>query len=360
MHGFWHTLAEATKGANLSKEEAEAIADKFLQEKKLIDLSGWKLVEANSDKRPNRTDHTLTWQENAPLDLQNSGAKDPADHAYARMSLKVLGDEPADYRTYIKIPEGFETPAGRRNRGADIGGGRPDLRGLGLLIGVLVYFFKRLRVQPKVTVPWKRMVSWGLVGLAGFLGSFFFGRGIPALLEQYPTTMPLRLFFGTTAVGVFLISALLVGAITLLFGLAWSFAARAFGEAQLPTWLGMPPDYYRDAFWIGIGGSAILIGLRHLARFCVCLVANLAPWNSGELWRIVRRDLPRYRGNRRSYISRPLNERRASAGRSVSGGGASGALAAAGSVLCGGGRAGHRLGLSCGFSEAISGDRRFF
>ncbi|MGB9430934.1 MAG: CPBP family intramembrane glutamic endopeptidase [Candidatus Acidiferrum sp.] len=267
LHGFWHTLAEASKGANLSKEEAEAIADKFLQEKKRIDLSGWKLVEANSDKRPNRTDHTLTWQEKAPLDLQNTSAKDPADHAYERMSLKVLGDEPADYRTYIKIPEGFERQQEEETVGRILVAAGQICVALGLLLGVLVYFFKRLRVQPKVTVPWKRMVSWGLVGLAGFLGSFFFGRGIPALLEQYPTTMPLRLFFGTTAVGVFLISALLVGAITLLFGLAWSFAARAFGEAQLPTWLGMPPDYYRDAFWIGIGGSAILIGLRHLLDF---------------------------------------------------------------------------------------------
>jgi len=266
LHGFWHTLAEATKGANLSKEEAEEIADKFLQEKKQIDLSGWKLVQANSDKRPNRTDHTLTWQEKTPLDLQNTSAKDPADHAYKRMSLKVLGDEPADYRTYIKIPEGFARQQGEETVGRILVTVGQICVALGLLIGVLVYFFKRLRAQP-VTVPWKRMVAWGLVGLAGFLVSFFLGRGIPALLEQYPTTMPLRLFFGTTAVGVFLISALLVGAITLLFGLAWSFAARAFGEAQLPTWVGMPPDYYRDAFWIGIGGSAILIGLRHLLDF---------------------------------------------------------------------------------------------
>jgi hypothetical protein len=29
----------------------------------------------------------------------------------------------------------------------------------------------------------------------------------------------------------------------------------------------MPAAYYRDAFWIGLGGSAILIGLRHLLDF---------------------------------------------------------------------------------------------
>ncbi len=43
LHGFWHTLAEATQGANLPKEDAVAIAEKYLREKKQIDLSGWKL-----------------------------------------------------------------------------------------------------------------------------------------------------------------------------------------------------------------------------------------------------------------------------------------------------------------------------
>jgi hypothetical protein len=66
---------------------------------------------------------------------------------------------------------------------------------------------------------------------------------------------------------MFLWAAVLVGVVTLLFGLAWSFAARAFGETQLPGWLGMPADYYRDAFWIGIGGSALLIGLRRFLDF---------------------------------------------------------------------------------------------
>jgi len=267
LHGFWHVLAEATKGANLPKEEALAIAEKYLQEKKQIDLSGWKLVDANSDKRPNRTDHILAWQQIVPLDPVNPIAKDSSDHAYARMSLQVLGDEPVDYRTYIKIPEQFEREQKEQTVGRTLISVGQYCLGLGLVIGVIVFFFKRLRVQAGGTVPWRRLFSWGLVGLAGFLVSFFFGRGIPALLENYQTTIPLRLFFGTVAVGIFLIGALLWGTITLLFGLAWSFAVRAFGEAQLPTWLGMPAEYYLDAFWIGLGGSAVLIGMQRLLDF---------------------------------------------------------------------------------------------
>jgi hypothetical protein len=49
-----------------------------------------------------------------------------------------------------------------------------------------------------------------------------------------------------------------------LFGLAWHYAARAFGEDSVPSWLGMPREYYRDAFWIGLGGTAALIGVRRM------------------------------------------------------------------------------------------------
>src|SRR5260370_42357217 len=90
------------------------------------------------------------------------------------------------------------------------------------------------------------------------------GKGIPALLLQYPTALSLGMFFATCGVGIFLITALISGGLVLLFGLAWSFGARAFGSEKIPTWLGVPADYYRDAFWIAVGGRGILIGVRRL------------------------------------------------------------------------------------------------
>src|SRR5712692_2940375 len=68
LHSIHHSLAEAAPGSSLTKEEAQARAEKFLREEKKIDLNQWSLVEANSDKRPHRTDHSLTWQQNVPLD----------------------------------------------------------------------------------------------------------------------------------------------------------------------------------------------------------------------------------------------------------------------------------------------------
>jgi len=266
LHSFHHTLAETAKGANLSKEEAQAIAEKYLREQRKIDLSGWKLVEANSDKRPNRTDHTLIWQQDAPLDPPNSNAKAASDHAFARMDVQVLGDEPANFRTHIKIPEEFIRKQKEQSLQRTLFTVEKIALYLGLVVSALIFYFRQLRAQPIGVVPWRRLMVWGSAGFAAFLASFLLGKGIPALLVQYSTAVSLRLFFATTAVGIFLVATLILGGLALLFGLAWLFGVRAFGAERLPTWLGMPGDYYRDAFWIALGGSGVLMIVKQLLQ----------------------------------------------------------------------------------------------
>jgi len=76
-------------------------------------------------------------------------------------------------------------------------------------------------------------------------------------------------------VGIFLITALISGGLVLLFGpglVVWRPALSA--PKKIPTWLGMPADYYRDAFWIAVGGGGILIGLRRLLGMLDVWVAD--------------------------------------------------------------------------------------
>ncbi len=263
LHSFRHTLAQAAKGPTITKEEAVAIAEKYLRDEKRIDLTQWRLVDSTSEKRPNRTDHLLTWQQLESLDPIGDAAKDSTDHAYARMDLHILGDEPADYRTYIKIPEDFARRQEEQSFGRILFIVAQTALGIGLFVAVVVYYFKRLRTAP-VTVPWRRMLTWGLAGLAAFILFFVIGKGLNSFLLQYQTALKLRMFLASTAIGILIFSGVVVGGLTLLFGLAWNFAARAFSQEQLPTWLGMPGDYYRDAFWIALGGTALLTGLRRL------------------------------------------------------------------------------------------------
>ncbi len=269
LHSFRHILAEEAAAPTVTKEEAQAIAERFLTEQKKIDLQVWKLVDATSDKKPHRTDHTLTWQENEPLD--DAKVNEPADHAYERMDVQVLGDQAVNYRTYIKIPEEFERKQEAQNLPRTVFAIVKGILLFGAAVTVLVFFFLRLKKQP-VHVPWRKLLLAGVAGTLAFAINFLVGRYMPPLLEGYRTALPLKTYFATIAVGAFLLGIFILGGLTLLYGLAWSFAARAYGEERLPSWLGMPSSYYRDAFAIAVGGGAIWIAVRQVLDYLLARI----------------------------------------------------------------------------------------
>jgi hypothetical protein len=178
------------------------------------------------------------------------------------MELRILGDEPVNFRTYIKIPDEFvqKQEEGSLPRTLFL-----ILKIVGVVtagILVLVLYFVGTRKEPGASVPWRRLALWASVGVAAYLCQFLLGKGIPGTLIEYSTAFPWKLFVSGIVVRYFILVMVLEGFLVVLFGLAWHYAARAFGEGAIPSWLGMPPDYYRDAFWIGLGGSAALIGVR--------------------------------------------------------------------------------------------------
>jgi len=267
LHAVRHTLAEEASGASLSKEDAVARAEKFLREEKKIDLGRWTLVESNSDKRPHRIDHTLTWQQNEPLD---SGGKTgaAAEHAYARIELMVLGDEVTNYRTYIKIPDEWrrkqeETTLSKIVLGYAI----PILVVAGLGITALIVFLKELRSETGRAIPWRRVTLWALWGLACSALTLAFGSFVANALGNYRTAIPFKTMIGVTAISALLGLLFSFGFLALLFGAAWYYAARAFGADRIPGWTRMPKAYYRDALFIGLGGTAAWVALDAMAKW---------------------------------------------------------------------------------------------
>jgi CAAX prenyl protease-like protein len=263
LHSLRHTLAEEASGASLTKDEAVARAQKFLSDEKKIDLKDWDLVDSASDKRPHRTDHTLSWQEKTPLDAGAPGAS--GDHAYARIELQVLGDDVTNYRTYIKIPDAWRREHAERSLvRALISFGVPVLFFAGLGLTALILFLKNLKSEDASSIPWKRIILWSLWAFAAYVLIVALGDRLPNFLNAYDTAIPMKLFFGGLAIGALLGGPLYLGAIALLFGASWFFAVKAFGQERLPSWLGMPAPYYRDALLIGLGGTAGLLGLERL------------------------------------------------------------------------------------------------
>ena len=265
IHSFRHILAEETPGASLTKEEAAARAEKFLSQEKKIDLASWTLVDSSSEKRPHRVDHTLTWQQNDPLDDDPGPTFGAADHARARIDVQLLGDEVTNYRTYIKIPDDWR----RKQRELTLSRvifsyGVPLLFFGGLGLTALIVFLTNLKSEAARSIPWRRIAYWSSWGLCGYLVVFAFGNRIASFLNAYDTAIPLKMMFGGIAIGALLGAPLYFGCIALLFGMGWYYATRAFSEEVLPGWARMPANYYRDALWIGLGGTAGLLGLERV------------------------------------------------------------------------------------------------
>ncbi len=146
--------------------------------------------------------------------------------------------------------------------------GIPGLFFGGLGVTALIVFLKNFKSEAARAIPWKRIGFWSLWGLCGFLVAFTLGSRVGAsivsFLNLYDTSNPLKYTYAAIAVALLLGAPLIFSAIVLLFGIAWFYAVRAFGEERLPGWLSMPANYYRDAFCIGLGGSAALLGLERL------------------------------------------------------------------------------------------------
>ncbi len=265
LHSVRHTLAEEAPGASLTKEEAVARAEKFLRDEKKLDVKDWTLVEANSDKRPHRIDHGLTWQQNEPLDAAQTSSASAEDHAHARIDVQLLGDEVTNYRTYIKIPDDWRRKQEELSLFRTVFGyAIPILFFASLGLTALIVFLKNLKSEVARSIPWRRIAFWSVWGLCGYLAVFLLGNRVPSFLNAYNTAIPLKMMFGGIAIGALLGAPLYFGGIALLFGVTWYYASRAFGEDRLPRWAGMPGSYYRDALWIGLGGGASLLGLERL------------------------------------------------------------------------------------------------
>ncbi len=178
-----------------------------------------------------------------------------------------MGDEVTNYRTEIKIPDEWtrkreEFTVSRLVLGTVI----PVIFFAGLGLTALIIFLKNLKSPDSLAIPWRRLSRWALWGLGAYILIFALGNRITAFLGAYRTEMPFKVFVGTLAVGGILGGAFYFGFLVFILGAAWFFARRAFAEEYFPTWTGMPAPYYRDAFFIGIGGAGALVGLQTLIQ----------------------------------------------------------------------------------------------
>ena len=183
-------------------------------------------------------------------------------HAFARVEVSVVGGEVAGYRAFVKIPEEWSRKREEQGLSRILYFVGTILAMVALGAVMLIIYFQHFRGDDARSIPWKRISWWAAWSLAGFVLTIAFGDRIGAVLQQYQTAVPLKMWYLITAISFLLGGAFTVGALILLFGLAWFYCRQAFGEEQLPNWTSMPGVYYRDALVIGIGGVFALAGLQ--------------------------------------------------------------------------------------------------
>jgi membrane protease YdiL (CAAX protease family) len=275
LHSVWHMLDERAAGSNLTKEVARVRAEDWLRANKHVDFVQWNLVDANSEKKPNRTDHILIWENKTPL----AGGPQPEDAAFQRMELRVLGDEISRYRIYVKIPEEWERQQTQETLPKTLLLVWKYLLPAAFIVLMLIAYFRNLKRPEAAAIPWRKFVGWGFGGMLAFVVLEL--TQIPATLHSYTTQIPFKTFLATITVSWLFGTAVSLSVIAFFFGLAFYFWLRAGEKNQLPEWFRMPADYYRDAFLMATVGAATFLGfLRGVAllkRLLPALAASLPP-----------------------------------------------------------------------------------
>ncbi len=250
LHTVLHRRDEQAPGANLSKDEAQRVAERYLSDEQSLALEMLHVVEAASEKQPNRTDHTIVWERAEAI-----------GGAHVRAEVKVLGDEVAGYRVFVKVPDEWERDQRRRSFGQTV---YAITRGLvigALVVATFVLFFRNLRQR---VVPWSRLAIVAAVAAAFTVTASL--NGLPRIFARYPTETPFASYLLTALAGD-LFSGLFFFVIALfLGGAAWLFVSLAFGEERMPTPRAVSA-YWRDAAVLGLAGAGVFLLISRMRSF---------------------------------------------------------------------------------------------
>jgi len=149
---FAHHIAETAPGASLDQAQARAVAETFLRDTMHGNMDDLEFVEAASQKRQARVDHTFTWKRKS-VNLGDGSL---------RIEVEVSGDQVGSYREYIKIPERWQRDYQKlrsRNESADL----VD-EAFWLLLSVAMLGFLILRLRDR-DVPLRTASAFGAVAI---------------------------------------------------------------------------------------------------------------------------------------------------------------------------------------------------
>ena len=169
-----HVLPEEAPGADLSEDEARAIAQEHLRAFG-TEPEGLELKESSSEKLEARRDHTFVWEarEGDPRNL---------DESRFRSQVRIAGDAPSQIWRFVKLPESWLRERGERSTAQVVSGG------ILMLLGVVIFAHMTLlmiRAIRSGEVSWRLPLRCGLAAVVLTLSSTL--NDLPTYFNGYST-----------------------------------------------------------------------------------------------------------------------------------------------------------------------------
>ena len=249
--GYNHKIEEARAGASLERDTALSIAQNFLTTKLGIDLRVWDALpeEANSKKKPNRTDWTFTWEK---LGFR---AKD----APYRLQATVEGDRIGGSEEFLKVPEAWERSYERLRSTNDTLELVFTVLYIALLV-VAVWFGIKLTLQGQTR--WRGAILLGLL-----VAALLFLQGLnewPLWGASYDTRVSYSTFLAGKVGSALLFAALSALTITLVLPAAEPLYRSSWPErlrlSKTFTLRGLRSKEFFSASVVGLSLAAVHIG----------------------------------------------------------------------------------------------------
>jgi len=237
---FQHLVAEDAVGANLTRENAQPLAEQFLSTTLHRDLGTLEFVEVNTEKRPNRTDHVFRWK-----------SKEIAPGSDYRFSVGIQGNEVGAYEEYLKIPDEWSRSY-QKLRSLNDTTATVDF--IFLFLTILAMFIVLIRRIRRHDVRWKVALYFGLAAF----GLTFLSRlnNFPLSVFNYATTDSYGSFWVQLLLGALLTSSASGAAIFFLVAAAEPLYRQTFGNrislSNLFRWRGLRSKEFFIGSVVGI------------------------------------------------------------------------------------------------------------
>ena len=201
---FNNRFPEAEEGKQLSREEAQVIAENALSEYFGLNISAVTLTSAQESQKPNRLDWTFTFTDNNELEYE--GAK-------LQNIISLSGDQISGFTKFVLVPEEWTRMKRDREGLSGIVGTLFTVPGAIFVIGLLLMRSFKLLMDRKINV--RKGLIFGSFAIFGILSVF----NDSSFLNTIPTNQPIENLMTTyyiSSIGGALISLGLIN--ILLFG----------------------------------------------------------------------------------------------------------------------------------------------